>query len=375
MAGRLHHHRPVRPGVVQLVAAASLAGCFYGGPINDRPSAEIRRDTLGEVFRGSDQRFRALLADPDGDALTLGWRAEACNEALVCESLTTGTDPVFAVVVPRATMGEPTALLRVHLDVEDSYGAVARPPQVTELPVANNPPDVDLYLPDGRSFDDKFPPGVPIVVLAGARDPDSDAVTFTWTEPTVPGSDPSRRRWTRLPDPPPSGPYPVQQAYQLIADVDGAWPIQVSVSDLGDVASDARAVIVEPDRAPCLGATDPAPAAGALVLDQPRRFSVLVVDDDLDPFPWPAPDHPYLGRARFRWSLRGPGATTFTQVASDVPGFELDPAQLAPGERIELRVEIDDRKQRTIGCGPDASTCSATGDACLQRMTWTLEVR
>ena len=46
-----------------------------------------------------------------------------------------------------------------------------------------------------------------------------------------------------------------------------------------------------------------------------------------------------------------------------------------PGDRLDVGVEIDDRRRREIGCDVDAPTCSLTLDGCLQRQTWRVEVR
>lgn len=333
----------------------------------------------GLVTRGSVQRFRAILDDPNGDALTTAWRAEACNAAQVCAGGVTGLDPTFQFTVPVAVEGQPTVKIAIHLDVADSHRAVARPPQALELPVSNGLPAI-TFDRHGRELGGSFPPGVPIVVVAGASDPDRDAVTLTWELFPARDSNPAVRRWQRLlPDPEPSLPpaprYDVLQHHQLVPDVPGEWSVRVTASDGTDVSVSTETLVVVPDQAPCLGATDPAPAAGALILDHPRRFAVLVVDDDLDPYPWPAAGDEFLGPTRFRWYLRAPGATTFTQVAAAVAAFELDPAQYAPGDRLDLRVELGDRTGRAVDCGPDAATCSALQNPCLQRQTWTVEVR
>ena len=369
MAGRLHHHRLVRSGTVLAAAAAVLAGCFYTGAINDRPSAEIRRTSTGEILRGSVQTFAAVLEDPNGDPLTTHWNGEACNQDGVCASIQTGTAPVFDVAVPVDVEGKPTVQLRVHLDVADSYGAVARPPQLLELPVGNRPPTVTIQ-PHGRDLGGRFPTDVPIVVSIEAGDPDRDEVTLDVQLFPARASNPADRRWTELPPPVAGG-----RAWELLPDVDGEWRVRVIASDGVDELVGERTLIVAPDQAPCLGALDPAPAPAGLVLDAPRRLTVLSVDDDLDIYPWPPPDDPYLGPAELRWSVRAPGATGFAEVARDVAALELDPAQFAPGDLVGVRVEVGDRTGRTVACGPDAPTCSDRQDTCLQRQTWFLEVR
>jgi len=374
VADGLHHDRGVgRPSQLAVVAAlvGGAGGCFYDGVINDRPSAEIHRVGSGVPARGDALQFQAVVDDPDGDRVETQWRAEACNENVVCTSIATGTDMVFGFRIPATAGGLPTVRVEVHLDVRDQVGAVARPPQSLSLDVINNPPDLTVQR-RGRELAGRFPPGVPITVSAAASDPDGDAVTLSWVLYPAAGSVPGDRQWYRLPDPPTGG-----QEYLLVPDVDGDWTVEVTADDGLDQTVVQSLIRVAPDRPPCLGAIDPIapPPGAALVLDQPRRFSVLVVDDDLDVYPAPPPDDPYLGVAGFRWYLREPGATGFTLVDTEVAALELDPAHYAPADQVEVRVEIDDRVGRTLPCAADAPTCSLGQDACLQRRTWTVEVR
>ena len=54
----------------------------------------------------------------------------------------------------------------------------------------------------------------------------------------------------------------------------------------------------------------------------------------------------------------------------------LDPASYQPGDIVELRVEIKDRKNTAITCADANPTCSTISDnACIQRQTWRVEVR
>ncbi|MEZ4400240.1 MAG: hypothetical protein R3B06_09485 [Kofleriaceae bacterium] len=121
-----------RLAVVVLVAAT--AGCLYVEPINERPAAEIERVGDGEIFRGAELLFRAVVDDPDRDAVTLAWRGQACDQPPsvsphVCAAVETGLDPQFAFTVPVAVDGRPTTYLAIALDVTDAHGAVAKPSQ------------------------------------------------------------------------------------------------------------------------------------------------------------------------------------------------------------------------------------------------------
>jgi hypothetical protein len=376
MARRLHHDHAVMGSVRRVTWLVALAlgapGCFYADAINERPSAEIERVGSGVPRRGDNLSFRAVVHDPDrdDDVRTL-WRFEACNAVDVCAADETGSDPTFNVTVPPMVDAQPTVRVVVTLDIADSYGAAGRPTQRVVLDVVNNAP-IPSVQRRGREINGSFPPDVPIVVSASAIDADGDPVTLAWELFPARDSVPGDRTFAVLPDPPSGG-----EERLLIPDVDGEWMVRVTASDgLAESIFDLP-ILVVPDQPPCLGALDPAPPppGAALLLDQPRRISVLVVEDDLDIFPAPPPDDPYLLPASFRWYLRPPGASGFTLVDTDVSGLELDPAQFAPGDLIDVRVEIDDRVGRTIPCAEGAATCSIGQDACLQRQTWTVEVR
>ncbi len=378
MASRLHHDRPVS-GLVHHVCAAVVAagastgaaGCFYGEVINERPSAEIERVDTGVPARGGSLSFRALMDDPDRDRVTPSWRFEACNAQAICAADETGADQMFYVTVPSLVDGLPTVRVVVSLGVQDEYGAIGVPQQRLELDVINNAPSVVVQR-RGRELDGAFPPDVPITISARGGDADGDAVTLAWELFPARDSVPADRRFEALPDPSSGG-----EERLLLPDVDGEWIVRVTVSDAIDARAVDLPILVVPDQPPCLGASDPAPppVGAMLVVDQPRRFSVLVVEDDLDLFPAPPPGDPYLGAAGFRWYLRAPGAAAFTQVDTGVAALELDPAHFDPGDRVDVRVEIDDRLGRTIPCADGVATCSIGQDACLQRQSWAVEVR
>jgi hypothetical protein len=374
----LHHDRFVLRSVGRLGTAAALAlgasatsGCFYDEVINERPSAEIERVDSGVPVRGGSLVFRAVVDDPDQDPTQPSWRFEACNANSVCAADETGFDTTFLVSIPPMVEGLPTTRIVVTLNVQDVYGAEARPVQRVELDVVNNAPTI-IVQRRGRELDGAFPPDVPIIVSARGSDADGDDVSLTWELFPARDSVPADRRFDVLPDPPTGG-----EERSLLPDVDGEWVVRVSASDEIDTTVVDLPILVVPDQPPCLGALDPAPAptGSVLVLDAPRRIGVSVVEDDLDLFPAPPPGDPYLGAAEFRWYLRAPGATTYALVDTDVSAVELDPAHYDPGDRLDLRVEIDDRVGRSIPCAENMPTCSIGQDACLQRQTWSVEVR
>ena len=343
--------------------------------INERPSAEIARVGDGEVFRGAELMVRAVVDDPDRDEYELSWRAQACDGApggpgVVCAALATGTDPLFTFTVPSRVGERPTLEVFVDLGVVDVHGAAARPGQRLELPVGNRPPEAEVQL-DGREIEGQFPPRVPITVNALGADPDGDHVTLSWQLFPASTSRPEDVVFETAAVQPMTG-----EAYTLVPDVEGEWIVRVTANDGIETRATDTPILVRPDHAPCLGATEPS-TGGTVLATAPRRFAVLVVADDLDVFPAPRPGDPDLLPATFAWSMRPAGAGGAFTAISDAASIDFDPAAFAPGDRVELRVEIDDRNLRSFAsCAPDAPTCSLEPPAsCRQRKTWIVEVR
>jgi hypothetical protein len=353
------------------IAAACAPGCFYVEPINQRPSADIVRDTLTPPTRGGAAfSVHAVWSDPDGDDVTLAWTASACTAGgCSTEPFASGTQAIFGFVAPQAA--EVTGILIV-LDATDAHGAHARPLQQLLVDVADQPPTIGLQI-DGRLWRHAYPVGLPITVRAQTNDLDGDNVSLIWKPPYASGTDMAMSKWIDGSDPTvksftpdvPGSPW----AIEVDAD-DGAGGVTVGTPPLGEE------VLVAADRPPCLGTTDPQLTTATLVLDQARRFSVFTVDDDLDIYPAP-PAGSLLGAATFHWSLATPASSgAFTALATDENNVVIDPADYAPGDVLDVRVEIQDRTPRAITCDPSLPQCSIIADpTCLQRQTWHLEVR
>jgi hypothetical protein len=158
----------------------------------------------------------------------------------------------------------------------------------------------------------------------------------------------------------------------------GDYEIRVTATDrLGEPTVQSIMLTVADDAPPCLQQLTPlvATAPAALPMSEPTLFQVHVVTDDLDPYP--AIDDPLLGTPAFTWSLLAPGMAARQELNGvSGNGVALDPASYQPGDILELRVEIDDRKDRVLTCADDNPTCSViSDDNCLQRQTWRIEVR
>jgi len=380
VASRLQHNGDVRrilaiAAPAALAAAAALPGCFYVDPINERPAAEILQDTA-DPGRGGFVKFHAEWSDPDNDPVQLAWAVYACGTTGDCDAtrFDSGTDPIFGVTVP-ATRGDGSTVtsIRVTLDVQDRWGAVARPEQRVTVPVVDAAPTVEVQ-DTGHTFNDAYPVGLPITFTAVATDPDDTDVTLDWMLSPAAGSDPTARSFTpRAPDPK----HPEQVAYDLVPDVPGLWTVRVTATDpQGLTGQRDLSVQVAPDQPPCLGALDPALGGGTIVVDQARRFAVLSVIDDINVYPAPSSNDPYLKAAGFHWSLASPATGgVLAPLALDGNDAVIDPADYAPGDQLDLRVEISDAVARTLPCADDAATCSIEANACLQRQTWHLEIR
>jgi hypothetical protein len=369
-----------RAGIVAAVAAVGVTGCFYTSPINERPSSVLHLDTPG-AFRANPVTVSVETIEPDGDEYSVTWTATACNEGgTACEAtpFANGTvNPLLDKFTFTVKDAPTTRSVRVVAHTEDYYHAAALQDAELVIAVGNAPPTVSFQI------NNVGPPGAPTYIVATAVDVDDGAdLTFApWGIEDAPfpsdgllekvsdnTGDPDRQT--------------AQETYRLIPDVEGTWTIAVTVADpLGEAETDTQPILIGTDHPPCLAqvAPLPPPEGNSLPLDELRRFSVLVVDDDLDIWPPPPPDDAFFGATEFRWYLATP-ATGGDYV--EIPGaesfVELDPAAYAPDDDLSLRVEIADRVPRTLPCPEGDLTCAidpASTPPCIQRQTWTLEVQ
>lgn len=355
------------------LACSLVSGCFYLEPVNQRPGIEIIRLAPEALSRGGTVSLQARVLDPEGGAVSLLWRAHACGQTVAecdADSFDTRAQAVFEVAIPTVTLASaPVQHLKITLEATDERGASARPSQELYLDIGNEAPVLTSPRATGALV-----VGQPVEVLVVRSDADDAAsnVALTWTLfPPVGG----KASLGPLAYP---GDSDHEQRRQFTPDVEGPWSIEVVARD--PLAREARVVglfAVEVDRPPCLRALAPQPPAApaTLLLDSLRRFSVLTVQDTLDPFPGGA--RPPFGVAQFTWSLKAPSRGGARQVLPGAAGnfVELDPAGFELGELVELRVEIADRVARSLPCADGAATCSIEGTGCLQRQTWLLEAR
>ncbi|ACY14506.1 hypothetical protein [Haliangium ochraceum] len=361
-----------------------LSACLFAESINQAPRANVQVVTTGVSFRGDQLSFSASKSDdPDGDSLFAFWRARTCDaEHIVCDAvfderswLRLGAD--FSVTIPpQRPNGEITGAVLVELVVRDNDGAEHGDRVFVD--VGNQPPAPALQLQGFAAPQGGFPIGTRVRAVATASDPDGDPVSYAWRYVPAPSSQPEAVVWEQVSD----------AVYELTGDVVGAWEIEVSATDpLGATTTQRATVQYQRDEPPCIQTTAPlALAESSYVLERsqpPRRFSVLSVDDDLDVYPAPpeltADGRPSpQGTARFRWQLATPdtGGALEPIGGHALAGYVIDPAGFAPGDELRLRVEIEDRNAYEVVCDPASPTCALFDDAaCLQRVTWRVEIR
>jgi hypothetical protein len=368
----------------KLVRAIALillgTGCFYVDPINQRPSADIQPEATS-VPRGGSLTIDSVVMDPEGDSVFVKWRVYACTDASApagCDP-----DPFFMAATPsivvtaplfRAGGTTPVAALRVILEAEDIHGAYAKPSQEALIDVTDAGPSLTL----GKNSGYGYVLGMPAQLYAKVGDADDGptlvhldwqvfepaGATFTLADLTVP--------------PDPNDPDHLQFGKTFTPSTAGDYDVQVKATDPAgmSVMQDLPVTIV-PDHVPCLTSYTPldAPAGQTLPLADPTLFQVLVVSDDLDPYP-PVVGDPLRGTTSFSWSLLPPGATA--RQALDVIGnsVALDPASYNAGDIVELRVEIADRQHVPVNCADSSPTCSVISDStCIQRLTWRVAVQ
>jgi hypothetical protein len=379
----------VRGGVL-IVLAALATGCFYLDDINVRPVADLREtpETIGPHHRGDRVVLSATKTTDDNDDVRLldtEWNAHACNaDGTDCDPLPfagssshTVLDPI-ALDIPDWRADEVTAVtgVRVLLEVIDPHGA--RAGAELFLPVLNRDPTLS-FRRQGLGNASSYPIGVPVDIYVMPADPDPADVDSLVVENML--AIPPKRAGSSggLLDVDADGLHG-----RLFADVPGTWTITADVVDqLGGRGTGEVVVVIDDDAPPCITGTSPVALEDATyivdALEGARYFAVTSVTDDLDAYP-PGDDDVYgdwLGQATFRWAIATPatGGAFVALSGHDLPDYLLDPAAYDPGDELRVRVEVDDRIGRTPSCAPDQPSCSVGGNACVQRLTWEVQIR
>jgi hypothetical protein len=368
--------------------AAACAGCFYTDPINDAPRIDsLSRvcagspcdQTFGDVHRGDTIQLAATFHDPDGPSseCRYAWTAIACNADLTqCDTRTAyaGGAPSPAIHVPSQLEDSdgPVQWIRVTLELFDGRGAHAT--EKLDVEVNEGPALIVRDASRTRTV------GGPIVMFATYGDPDGAAenVTVTWTvapPPGVIGAPYTKSDPVTMQDP--DDPAHLTSRETIVPMVVGeGWDIAVTATDaFGQKTVVHAGVDIAADTPPCIAALDPivAPDGAVLPISAPTRFAVPLVTDDLDPYPALAGE-PLFGTSAFQWSILPPGAAAWQPLAGAVTSsFELDPSAFVLGDRVGVRVEVEDRNRAPVTCDPAAATCGTP--SCVQRQTWQVEAR
>lgn len=380
MAGSLQTQLGVHSTLAAVIALAAAPGCFYLDPLNQRPSLAIDDVSGPSAPRGGVISLTANVDDPNDSPVALQWNAYACAgataDASTCDPapVATATTAGFELEAPFDTASSaPARAVLITLDGVDAAGAAAHPEQTAAIALTDAPPTLALALTPRPS---SYVVGYPIDAYAKVGDPDDgpNHVTVAWSAYSPSGVTPLTTSATT-----PLDAEHVQLAAAFTPGVAGQWSLQATATDpLGAQTEQSLGFEVAADQPPCLESWVPAvpPGGDALPIDAATLFEVLVVDDDLDP--WPPVTAPVPGATTFAWSLLPPGATARELLASATgPSVALDPASYSPGDVAELRVEIFDRAHTApLPCADADATCSLDGSAsCNQRLTWRVEMQ
>jgi len=356
------------------------SGCFYTDPINQRPSIAIHQTVAGSAFRGQIINFEAISSDPDGYTIAYQWRAYACTDEASCDSSPFDSSITklahFTVPMSRAESTMPIGAVYVTLEAKDDFGATAKPSQELFVAIEDRAPELEVR----KSPRHAYVVNTPVELFAKVGDVDdtpSKLAPLVW-DVQSPATQPGFTLDDMAVMQDPNDPAHLQYGKLFTPAGTGDWTIQVTAEDpTGLTATAPIAITVVPDHAPCLAQWDPAAsqqAAQLIPITDPTLFQVLIVADDLDPFP-SVPDG-IIGQTEFHWSIVPPGGSRTPLAGVTGSGVALDPASYIPGDIVELRVEIQDRNHITVNC-PDAQlACSVISDpTCNQRLTWRVEMQ
>jgi len=364
------------------IASLGLVGCFYVDPINQRPALDIRQDNVGDVFRGEEVSFTAVIFDADDHDVDVTWFVYMCTDATTfsdcdAEAAFIGEDNNFGFEVPmtRSDGVTPSKGMRIVLNGKDDHGATSKPNDQLQLEVKDRNPDLELrrtsvYDEPGPQFIVGMP--IDIFALYGDGDDNLDSLTVEW-KITSPMQVP-----ITLVDQTIASPMGKRQEYKILTpQIIGQWGVEVTVRDpSNNEIKKSEPITVIADGAPCISVVAPIvpPPSIALEVQNPQLFEVPIVVDDLDSYPIESGGS-LFGEPKFVWSILGP--TGGRQIITSATGSKLlfDPDVYTPGTIVEIRVEIQDRKLSAVNCADAEATCSIGANSCIQRQTWRVEAR
>jgi hypothetical protein len=350
---------------------APIAGCIlYSDPINEAPEISIVQPE--RITRIAPAVFTATVNDPDQGQtpLRFGWweAMGACSPDLL-ENLRNGAVRAEQSIDLPTHSFHPTlhGTYCVAVQVTDRHGA--RAAAAVTFETVNLPPAIVLNSGVATEPETTRPLWSTLRVLAKAEDglnfdPEGDSVGLQWSL-TRPDQS------TVVPMPCPDSSTATEVCF--IADRSGEYTVSIEATDAhGLVQKTETKLTVAPDAPPCIGQFEPNLPLLLRAADATATFAILSVADDGDPFPRPTARSSEL---RFTWSVQEPGKPFGRLADYNAERFTL-PGTYKTGDRVQVRVEVEDRVIRNAsgGCSDSDATCGVSA-TCLQRYTWAVEYR
>jgi hypothetical protein len=369
-----------------MVMLCLATGCIYLEEVNYPPEVTLIPEQEGPYVRGQAIGLRAETSDRNASKdsrITLTWKlTDDRGRPLTSEEASSCTPDVQGCFVPHA-VGVVYRMTVTATDDRGAKGSVYR-----DFTVDNRGPAAVLRVSGKRSANGHYPLHGEIRFSAyDSTDPDADdlchlgyayetvsrplaSVKGVFVEGSCAAGDVHPTCAIDAP------------AWCIRPDAPGNYRVRVTIFDSSGASDWAEEdVEVDPDEAPCLAQLVPLPIERIFVSrsDGTQRFSVNV-NDDLDP--WPPTDTNAPGYPAFTWSLQ----TAADQEPVPIPDYvsnqyELDLLSFSAGQEILVRVDLADRVDRsqTLPCAVASPTCPPGSDplaveACVQRVTWKLEV-
>jgi hypothetical protein len=369
-----------------LCTGVLLTGCFYLDPVNQKPEIlggvkctikNTNRPCLqtGSVHRGDLLVLDVNFRDPEHREATASfdWRVFRCTDsgATACDQdpFRTEQGRVFELEVPQTMVG--VRAIKVVHELRDELGAETT--ATAPYPI-NDPPRLVV-----RKDAHAFVVGGPVKLYATVSDVDEgpDRLVMSWDVVAPAPSAAPLEELAVMPDF--ENPSERTTGKLLVPDRTGEWDVRIRATDtlpeLPETTEQHLNFTVGPDEPPCLAQSLPQvpPDGASLPVAEPTLFQVAVVVDDLDPYP-PLPLEDSPGPS-FTWSILAPGQGREILSGATGNSVDFDPGAFTPGEIVELRVEIFDRKSTPIPCADSVASCAISRPGCIQRQTWRVEVR
>ncbi len=358
----------------------SLPGCLFVQkiePVNKRPQADVDLLTEGPFYVGTRILVSAEQSrDPDGRIVRYDWSIEYdVTDQEAYRDCGVGFDPcgvgggATCCFVPMAK-----TVFTIRLRTVDNRGLVSEGVERT-VDVSDRAPQAVVTrdtVPNDRGH---YTVGQDVWFHAlNSKDPDEgETLTYGWFMATrPPGSSSAAFRFVpsdgdRNPTDDPAG----AVRCLVVPDYPGTYELGLTVSDGELDATDTLYFEVDEDGPPCIETTAPDAGTNLLIFSsqEDRRIEVLSVRDDLDPYP-------PLGSIHFSWFLQYRESGPFVEVSGhDAPDLFLPAGSFQPGQRIAVRVAVQDRVERDLSsCAQEDRECRLIND-CAQWVTWNIEFR